>query len=95
MASKRKELKLTQEQAAELIGITRASIGAYEEGRAKPHTDLLIKIARAYGVTDVVSFVSGKEKAQEEQSSAERISMAYLRLAPATKKAVNILMGIE
>ena len=35
---------LNQTEFAELFGIKRASIGAYEEGRAEPKLDTLIKI---------------------------------------------------
>lgn len=41
----RKQKKLTQQKFADLIGIKRSSLGAYEEGRAKPNYQTLGKIA--------------------------------------------------
>lgn len=42
----RNGLGLSQEKFAERLGITRASLGAYEEGRAEPNLTLLEKIAK-------------------------------------------------
>tara|TARA_B100000809_G_C14977346_1_gene473198 strand:+ start:185 stop:538 length:354 start_codon:yes stop_codon:yes gene_type:complete len=39
---------LNQTEFAELFGIKRASIGAYEEGRAEPKLDTLIKITSSF-----------------------------------------------
>lgn len=46
----RKGRKLTQEQAAELLGITRATVSNYEVGRRSPHLSELKRIADFYGV---------------------------------------------
>lgn len=43
--------KLTQEQMAELLGISPSAYGAYEEGRAEPKTDTLLKLSAHFGVT--------------------------------------------
>lgn len=42
----RKKSGLTQQQFADLMGIKRASVGAYEENRADPKYDLLKKNSR-------------------------------------------------
>jgi transcriptional regulator with XRE-family HTH domain len=47
----RKQLKLTQEQFASKIGIKRSLVGAYEEGRAEPNSELLIQMARLFNVS--------------------------------------------
>lgn len=47
----RKKNGLTQQQFADLMGIKRASVGAYEENRADPKYDLLKKIAEYYGLS--------------------------------------------
>ncbi len=44
-------MKLTQEKFATMVGIKRASIGSYEEDRAIPPTEILVKIAEACKVT--------------------------------------------
>ncbi|MBX9850125.1 MAG: LexA family transcriptional regulator [Cytophagaceae bacterium] len=47
----RKQKGLTQEQLAEKIGIKRSLLGAYEEGRAEPGLDYLIKISKIFDVS--------------------------------------------
>lgn len=47
----RKKLGLTQEQLAEKIGIKRSVIGAYEEGRADPKLNTLMRFADEFGVS--------------------------------------------
>ncbi len=47
----RRRMGLTQEKFAILIGIKRSLVGAYEEGRATPPTENLVKISRAFGIT--------------------------------------------
>jgi len=42
---------LSQQGFADLFKITRASVGAYEEGRAEPKTDTSIQIARYFKLT--------------------------------------------
>lgn len=47
----RKKKGLTQQQFADELDIKRASVGAYEEGRAEPKYELLDKIASYYELT--------------------------------------------
>ena len=47
----RKQYKLTQQQVAERIWVNKASISAYELGTRLPSYEVLIKLARLYGVT--------------------------------------------
>lgn len=47
----RKRMGLTQEQFAQKIGIKRSVVGAYEEGRAAPPLETLVKMADLFGVT--------------------------------------------
>jgi transcriptional regulator with XRE-family HTH domain len=42
---------LSQSAFAEIFGITRASVGAYEEGRAEPKTESIIEIANYFQVS--------------------------------------------
>lgn len=46
----RKQLKLTQEQFGQQLGIKRSLVGAYEEGRAEPRLELLHKMAGMAGL---------------------------------------------
>lgn len=43
--------KLSQANFAEIFGLSRASIGAYEEGRAEAKLDLIIQIAKYFSIT--------------------------------------------
>ncbi|MEH7125671.1 helix-turn-helix transcriptional regulator [Bacillus sp. JJ1773] len=47
---KRAEMNLTQEQLAELIGVTRKTINTIENGKFIPSTILAIKLARVFEV---------------------------------------------
>jgi transcriptional regulator with XRE-family HTH domain len=46
----RKQRGLTQEQLAEKIGIKRSLVGAYEEGRAEPGLENLLKMSKIFDV---------------------------------------------
>ncbi len=62
----RKNNHLTQEQLAEKIGIKRSLLGAYEEGRADPRLNNLLKISEIFKVsvdTLISEDVSGFESA--------------------------------
>lgn len=47
----RKQKKLTQQQLADSIEIKRSMLGAYEEERADPRMDTLLRFANFFGVT--------------------------------------------
>ncbi len=53
----RKQLKLTQDQFGQQLGIKRSLVGAYEEGRAEPRLELLHKMASManLSVDDLIS----------------------------------------
>ncbi|WP_159881497.1 helix-turn-helix transcriptional regulator [Paenibacillus puerhi] len=46
----RAKMNLTQEQLAELIGVTRKTINTIENGKFIPSTVLAIKMARVFGL---------------------------------------------
>lgn len=47
----RKQLGLTQQQLAYKLEIKRSLIGAYEEGRATPRVEVLLKIGKLFKVS--------------------------------------------
>lgn len=47
----RKRQQISQTEFAQIFGITRASVGAYEEGRAEPKVDLLMRFAKHYQIS--------------------------------------------
>lgn len=81
----------SQETAATIIGISRPTLGSYEEDRAQPPAEVLIKICNAFGVTDIPTFVNGSIKGELEISPFEQL---FNKLDPRSKKAVEVLMGM-
>lgn len=55
----RNKRKLTQQELADKVGITRATYAQYELGRRTPDYDTLIKLAKFYKVT--VDYLLGNE----------------------------------
>lgn len=51
LINRRKDAKLTQSQTAEWLGINHKRYAAWEEGRAVPPNDYLVKLAHQYGIT--------------------------------------------
>ncbi len=47
----RKAKRLSQSEFAKIFSLTRATVGAYEEGRAEPKLDKLIEIANYFGLS--------------------------------------------
>lgn len=45
----RAEMRITQQQLAEAVGVSRQTINAIESGRFLPSTPLALKIARHFG----------------------------------------------
>lgn len=52
----RKQQQISQTEFASIFGITRASVGAYEEGRAEPKLELISRFAKYYNV-DLSAFI--------------------------------------
>ncbi len=63
----RKKAGYTQEQFAEVLGIKRSLLGAYEEGRADPRIVNLLKIAEVFGVTVDTLISKDVSKLDEEE----------------------------
>lgn len=59
---------LSQQQFANLFELSRASIGSYEEGRADPKIETLVKIARYFDLTidDLVCKKLGSSSLEQE-----------------------------
>lgn len=77
----RKARKLTQQQLAEKMGVTRATVSNYEVGRRAPHISELQRFAEFYGVgldyfgvasTDEIFDLLSRAKAVFESSSVSK-----------------------
>lgn len=50
LAAARVNARLTQQEAADRIGVTRTTISNWERGQHTPTSDRLLKISEVYGV---------------------------------------------
>ena len=55
----RNENNLTQEQAAEAVGISRVALTRYENGQRMPKMNIVDSLAKVYGVS--VDYLMGRE----------------------------------
>lgn len=74
----RTKMGLTQEKFAELLGVKRSLIGAYEEGRAFPPANNLLKLSKVFNVSldDLVS-VSFENKIRNNQMRDEEGTLFF------------------
>ena len=64
----RKAAKLSQEELAERVGVSRQAVSKWELGDATPEVDKLLALARAFGVT-TDELLSGEEPAGSQEQS--------------------------
>jgi len=64
----RKRSGLTQEQMADKVGIKRSLLGAYEEGRADPRLNNLLRFSEIFGIT--VDLLIGQDLTQNDPIAA-------------------------
>ena len=83
IASLRKNKKLTQQELAELLGVTDRAISNWETGRRMPDISLLKPLAEALGVT-VNELISGKKIPEEKMMTS--IETNLIRSLETTKK---------
>ena len=77
----RKDLGYTQEEFARKLGIKRASVGAYEEGRANPNLQLLREIGELAGLT--IDEITGVEEVKPKSSNQPVNSIPLIPLKAA------------
>ena len=77
LAALRREQNYTQEQLADILGVTRQSVSKWESDVSYPETDKLIKICNLFGCSldyflkDDVSRAQEKQKEQENDETQE------------------------
>ena len=75
---------LTQEQAAEQLGITRQGLSSYETGRTMPDVEMLKRLAELYH-TDLETLIYGQDRNAKSYRTIKRVSIAlYVTLAVLT-----------
>lgn len=90
--------ELTQQQAADKIGVNRASLASYEEGRAEPSFQVLMKICKGYQVENIESLL-WNEKFLERSSPAKHttdhpVVKAYSKAQGKEKQIVDFILGL-
>ncbi len=73
----RKEKQLTQEQLAEMLGVTNRSVSRWENGVNMPDFDLVIEIANYYDVS-IEEILDGERKKEMTDKETEQ---ALLKVA--------------
>ena len=68
MRDRRRELRVTQAQLAEMVGTAQARISQIENGESEPSIDVLMRLARALGVT--TDYLLGMEDSEGETEPA-------------------------
>ncbi len=95
LKAQRKKLGLTQDAAAQSIGINRPRLGSYEEGRAEPNLTTLARICEVYGIDDIKSFITEEvTPVSGFNPTIDGINCKYLRLKGVNKQVVDILLGV-
>lgn len=78
----RNNMGWSQRQAADACGVKLSTYQAYEEGRAEPCHDILLKIATAYGVEDLKGFIGDAKFYAREGTRESTIIFKHLGALP-------------
>jgi transcriptional regulator with XRE-family HTH domain len=80
----REQLKLTQDDIAGKIGVSKKQVSAWETGSAEPRTDSLIALARLFSVsTDyLLGVTDDPNRGGSEISAEDRRILAIFRQLP-------------
>ena len=70
----RKEKKLTQEELAEILGVSNRSISRWENGKTMPDFDLLIELAKHYDV-EIMEILDGERRADSMDRKTEELML--------------------
>lgn len=84
----RLERKLTQEELADYINVSKSTYSRYESGTTEPDMDTLNKLADFFNVS--VDYLLGRE-----ESSIERLEKNLARLDPRIQQAYHSLQNMD
>ncbi|MCR5397616.1 MAG: helix-turn-helix domain-containing protein [Lachnospiraceae bacterium] len=92
----REERKLTQEQVADVLGITFQAVSSWERDEYKPDTDKLIKLAELFGVS-VSAIVEEKQKVFKTKETIYNWEhmKTYVKTSAKNFKLTNTLKAID
>ena len=80
----------TQMECAKKLGVQYRNYQSYEEGRALPNFETMLKMATAYEFKTVDEFVLGRNP--DEEGCKKPLQLAYLKLKPQQKKIVDYIL---
>lgn len=70
----RGEKSVTQEELAEVLGVSNRSISRWENGTTMPDFDLVIELAKYYGV-EVGEILDGERRSKNEDAKSEDVML--------------------
>lgn len=73
----RMSIKMTQAEFAERLGVTGASVSAYENGTRQPSFDVLVKIANILGTT--TDNLLGRTKNEDKSVDVSKLTDGQIR----------------
>ncbi len=84
IAALRRSAGISQSELAKMLKISPSAVGMYEQGRREPALDILVAMAKIFGVT-IDFLVTGKPGNNQEQDTLsqlllERVNAADLQL---------------
>ncbi len=89
LAMYRKQNNYTQEQLAELLGVSRQAVSKWESDLAYPETDKLIKLSDMYGCSLDYLIKDKQEQAQPDNGVSVRLTNIYYE-----RKSTRMVRGI-
>ena len=83
----RKEKNLTQEQAAEQLGVSNRTVSRWETGTNMPDISLLLEIAELYGVS-IPELIDGERKSEKMNEEAKEVASRMSDYAESEKTTI-------
>ena len=95
LKSLRKAKGWTQQALADRLGLTRPTLGAYEEGRSEPKLSVLIDMAACFGTT-VDALVRGEKNAEAaERAKGDRMRVLTVSVDSASDRERVVVVPVK
>lgn len=97
ISEQRKELKMTQKELAEKIGVTDKAISKWERGKGLPDINMIEPLSEALeiGIADIITGKKDVEKTKEEEEKIEKYlkeSLEYSQIK--IKNAIRLCVPV-
>ncbi len=89
----RKEKNLTQEQAAEQLGVSNRTVSRWETGTNMPDIGLLLEIAELYGVS-IPELIDGERKSEKMDKELEETVIKVAEYSSEEKKRSALIARV-